>query len=199
MAAFSGAVAGLILAGGAGKRWGGPKAFAKLPGGATFLEACARNLVLAKLNPIAATVPPNCDQVDISGLEVIRLPAPELDMFASLRCGLQRLAADASWVSVIVLPVDHPLINAETAHKLACANGPAIPNFGGKHGHPVHLTRGLAERIATGELPGPTLRDVLKSEPFVEVAVDDEGVITNCNTPEALASALRRLASGPEI
>ncbi len=33
--------AGLILAGGAGRRFGGPKAFARLPDGRTFLEACA--------------------------------------------------------------------------------------------------------------------------------------------------------------
>jgi CTP:molybdopterin cytidylyltransferase MocA len=197
MAGFSGGVAGLILAGGAGRRWGGPKAFARLPDGPTFLEACASTLHLAGLRPIAATVPPQSDEVEIAGLETFPLPASGLDMFSSLRHGLQRLTSDTTWNSVIVLPVDHPMVAEATVRRLASTGGPAIPSYHGKHGHPVSLSRELAENIAARRLPGPTLREVLKDGPFVEIAVDDAGVVTNCNTPEALASALRRSTPRP--
>jgi len=194
MPLVSNGVAGLILAGGEGRRWGGPKAFAKLPDGSTFLEACARTLLLAKLQPVAATVPLECDGPEIAGLEIVRLPTHGLDMFASLRCGLQRLSADSSWASVIVLPVDHPLISEQTVHLLAECSGVTVPSYRGKHGHPVRLTREVAETVVSGRLTGPTLRDVLKAGPFSDLQVDDPGVVTNCNTPEALASALRRRA-----
>ena len=49
--------AGLILAGGEGKRWGGPKAWATLPDGKTFLEACFGALRESGGNPIVATLP----------------------------------------------------------------------------------------------------------------------------------------------
>ena len=194
MAMLSEGVAGLILAGGEGRRWGGPKAFAKMPDGSTFLVACARTLLAANLRPVAATIPPDCAEIGIRGLEAIRLPISGLDMFASLRCGLQRLAADMTWDAVVVLPVDHPLVTNVTINLLAASSGIVIPNHRGKRGHPVRLTRELAETVIAGEVPGPTLRDVLKAGTFADLEIDDPGVITNCNTPEALKSALRRRA-----
>ncbi len=188
-------VAGLILAGGEGRRWGGPKAFARLPDGSAFLEACAQILHDARLSPVVATVHPDCDEVDIEGLQTIRLPNPGLDMFSSLRLGLQRLAADSTWSAAIVLPVDHPLVTAESVRLLAAASGVTVPSYRGKHGHPVRLPRELAERVVCGDLVGPTLRDVLKAGTFANLEIDDPGVVTNCNTPEALASAVRRRAT----
>jgi hypothetical protein len=54
------------------------------------------------------------------------------------------------------------------------------------------LVRAVAQQIVAGALPGPTLREVLHAVDTVDVAVDDPGVIANCNTPEALAAALAR-------
>lgn len=186
------AVAGLILAGGEGTRWGGPKAFARLPGGCTFLETCAETMRLAGLKPVAATAPPNVEDFGVEGLETISLPGPGLDMFSSLRYGLTHLASDQTWRAVVVLPVDHPLIAIDTVRLLGAASGNVIPSYRGKHGHPVRLTRALAEQIVAGELPGPTLRDALRTASPMDLEVDDPDVVTNCNTPLALESALHR-------
>ena len=183
-------MAGVVLAGGEGRRFGGPKAWAALPDGRTFLEACAAALAGAGAQPVLATLPPGSDDPGIAGLEVLPLPRAGLDMFASLRLGLKRLVMDTSWRRAAVLPVDHPLVRPGAVAALAVAEGRAvIPGFRGKHGHPVVIDREVALGIVSGELPGPTLREVLTAVGASTLAVDDPGVTANCNTPDALAAA----------
>jgi len=187
----SGSLAGLILAGGEGSRFGGPKAWALLPDGRTFLEACTASLRSGGAAPVVATLPPGSDDPQIEGLEVVPLPEPDLDMFASLQIGVQQLAGKAEWSQVALLPVDHPLVQPETIAALARSeSSAAIPRHRGKHGHPVIIGRATAEMIASGELPGPTLREVLREISAVDVEVNDPGAVANCNTPGALARAL---------
>jgi CTP:molybdopterin cytidylyltransferase MocA len=191
-------VAGLILAGGAGERYGGPKAFACLPDGRPFLAACAELLAAAGATPLLATLPVATPALSAPQIEGLPLPASGLPMFESLRLGLDRLLRHPTWTSVIVLPVDHPLVTPATVSALAASQGDAaIPSHHGKHGHPVMLTRSVAERIVSGKLPGPTLREVLMAVAPATVEVDDPGVIANCNSPEALASALTALGRDP--
>lgn len=184
-------VAGVILAGGAGTRFGGPKAFARLPDGRTFLDACADALAAGGVAPVVATLPPGAPTGAPDGVIAVPLTDAGLPMFESLACGLARLLPDPNWERVVVLPVDHPLVRPATVRALAVADAEAaIPAYRGKHGHPIAIARTVAERVARGELGGPTLREVLRAVATVEVAVDDPGVTANCNTPEALAVAL---------
>ena len=186
-------VAGLILAGGAGERYGRPKAFAALPDGRSFLEACAELLAAGGAAPLLATLPPGSAERGSPPLDALVLPTPGLPMFESLRLGLARLLARPEWIAVVVLPVDHPIVAPATVAALASSGADAaVPSHGGKHGHPVLLSRRVAERVASGALAGPTLREVLHAVGARTVEVADAGVIANCNTPEALAAALVR-------
>jgi CTP:molybdopterin cytidylyltransferase MocA len=188
------AFAGLILAGGEGRRFGAPKAFARLPDGRTFLEACCEALSEAGARPVAATLPPRHAGHEVPGLRQIPLPGPGLDMLASLRCGLRHLMSEPSWCAVVVLPVDHPLVGASTILELvAVGKAVVVPSYRGKHGHPILVAREVAERIARDELPGATLREIVRTVGLVDIAVDDPGIVANCNTPEALRSWLERL------
>ena len=185
--------AGLILAGGEGERWGGPKAWATLPDGKTFLESCFGILREAGARPIVATLPPGVDDPGIDGLMAVALPTAGLDMFASIKAGLDRVMDFPDWQYVALLPVDHPLVTADAITALGNTEAPAaIPLFRGKHGHPVCVVRSVVQNIVDGELAGPTLREVLRLVEAVDVPVDDVGVISNCNTPEALREALKR-------
>ena len=185
-------VAGLVLAGGVGTRFGGPKAWALLPDGRTFLDACVAVLCEAGADPIAATLPPGSADPAIDGLIAFSLPTPGLDMFASVKIGLRGLLAVEGWTRAAILPVDHPLVESAAISAIAAGDGPAaIPSFRGKHGHPVVIDRSIAETIADGSLPGPTLREVLGEIGAIDVPVDDPGTIANCNTPDALQRALR--------
>ena len=189
-------IVGLILAGGEGRRWGGPKAWAKLPDGRTFIESCYETLRDAGCHPVVATLPPGTEDPAIDGLTALPLPTSGLDMFASLSIGLGRLIESDDWQIAAVLPVDHPLVRSESVVALSRANADAaIPSYHGKHGHPICLARSVVRSIVDGELDGPTLREVLRSVDSVDVPVEDIGVISNCNTPEALRKALNRYHS----
>lgn len=188
--------AGLILAGGEGKRWGGPKAWATLPDGKSFLESCRGVLMAAGAHPIVATLPPGTNDPRLDGLATLALPSGGLDMFDSLVFGLSCLVEYSDWRVVTILPVDHPLVSPHTVITLSRTTArAAIPSFNGKHGHPVCLARSVAEAIVIGELTGPTLRDVVNAIGPENVPVADPGVVTNCNTPESLAAALKRCPS----
>jgi len=190
-------IAGLILAGGEGKRWGGPKAFAKLDDGRTFLEACAATLIGAGASPVVATLPPGTEDTQVDGLEPIALPETGMDMFGSLVTGLSHLIEHPDWRTVAILPVDHPLVSPSAVTALANTTArAAIPSYKGKHGHPVCVARSVIEKILRGELAGPTLREVLRTVDAIDVPVDDAGVITNCNTPEELARFERSSEKG---
>jgi len=182
--------AGLILAGGLGRRFGGAKAFAHLPDGRTFLQACTEVMLSGGLTPLVATLPPTLNGPIPPSLLPLPLRQPDLDMFASLTHGLHHLVKDPSWHRLILLPVDHPLIDASTIKKLATQDSPAaIPTLDGRHGHPIMISRSIAEAIAEKHLPGPTLRDVLRAAPAHDVPVHDRGIRANCNTPGTLQEA----------
>lgn len=186
--------AGLILAGGAGRRWGGPKAFARLPDGRSFLEACCELLTEAGARPVVATVPRHAAVDVVPGLRAVPLPTADLDMFGSLSWGLRHLLADPGWRLAAVLPVDHPLVAPRTVRRLMdAARGAVRPVFVGKRGHPVGVPREIADAVARGEFVAETLRDVLASAGAADVEVDDPAINANCNTPEALQRWLDRL------
>jgi len=183
--------AGLVLAGGVGRRWGGPKAWARLPGGDTFMARCVATLRDGGADDVVVTLPPGTDGPMPRHATVVTLPGPDLDMFASLRHGLERLLVVNRWRGVVVHPVDHPLVAAETIGLLAGSGAPAaVPRHHGKKGHPVWLSEPTAVAIADGTLPGPTLREVLAAVDLHILDVDDPGVTANCNTAHALHTAL---------
>lgn len=196
--------AGLILAGGAGRRFGGPKALALLPDGRSFLRACFDALHAAGADPIGATLPPGVFPVPGStedrrlpaGLIPIPLPEPDLPTLESVRAGLTVLLADEDWTSVVLHPVDHPFVRPETIRALGSTGPVTIPTHEDRGGHPIRLRREVAESLARwppAGLEDPiSLRDALRAYPMTRVPVSDPAVLANCNTPEQLAAWLSR-------
>jgi len=184
----------LILAGGRGKRFGKAKAFVELRKDCTFLQACTRCLEEAGCNPILAMLPEGLVEEGIPSGILSREINPDLDMFASIRSGIEGLLASSAWKRLLILPVDHPLIRPSTCRALGASEAEAaIPSYQGKHGHPIMISRKTAEKIVRGILPGPTLREVLRSAGAVDIVVDDPGVCVNCNTAKRLAEALTEI------
>jgi CTP:molybdopterin cytidylyltransferase MocA len=182
---------GLILAGGAGTRYGGAKAHATLPDGQSFLARCAATLGDAGAGPLFATLPPGMEDPNLPGLRVVPLAAHGMDMLASLRVGLGEALRFGRWDAVVVLPVDHVLVAPPSIRQLAAVACPvAVPVYLGSRGHPVCLSRPTAQSVASGALQGRTLREALDTVGRTEVAVDDPGVVANCNTPELLIAGL---------
>ena len=169
---------GVLLVGGASRRFGSPKALARLHG-ETLAERAWR--VLGTLCAQRVAVGKASD-----GLE---LPFPLLDDGSAVRAPLAGvvagLRAARNEVSV-VLPVDCPLVTADALARLAdaCAEA-AVPQTGPL---PAALRRTalpvLARRLGAGDL---ALRDAL-GELETRVVQLEAALLVNVNTREDLAS-----------
>jgi CTP:molybdopterin cytidylyltransferase MocA len=189
------AIAAIVLAGGRGRRYGFPKATAKLPDGRTFLTACVTTLRRAGARVVVATLPPGFDGPVPRRVVPIEISFRESDQFASLRRGAAAALAAGPWDVLVVHPVDHPLVRPSTVRRLVAVESQTVaPSHAGRGGHPVVLGRGIVNALVDGSEPGPTLREVLARAGVATVEVDDPGVVTNCNTPAALAAAFSRQA-----
>ena len=155
----------IVPAAGRGERMGADKALLDLAGRtaiervvATCLAAGVDEVVVVRRDG-AAALP--------AGLPVRTLVVPPGgEMADSLRAALGALAADVA--AVVVFPVDHALVEAETVLALLATLvqpgcGVALPLFRGRPGHPVAMTREVFAEIAA---PGAVLRDLVRREPL---------------------------------
>ncbi|GIG92642.1 nucleotidyltransferase family protein [Plantactinospora endophytica] len=153
-------VAGLVLAGGAGRRYGGPKALVRRDGRLLVDRAvqvardggCAP--VVAVLGAAAAEI---LRQAEFGDAVPVENPDWATGMGSSLRTGLAALH-DSAAVAALVLLVDMPGITAEAVRRLvelAAPDALAMAGYGTRRGHPVLLGRahwpGVAE-LAVGDV-----------------------------------------------
>jgi molybdenum cofactor cytidylyltransferase len=200
MAAFC----GLILAAGESSRMGRDKALLPWPPqptntGDTFLSAAIR-LFLDHVDEVLVVVGKNqaalAPVVYANGAALVINPDPDRGQFSSLQVGLQEVLNRGRDAAMVTL-VDRPPVRAETIEKLQAAfdsatakrKWAAIPEFEGKHGHPILLGR----EMLTAFLNAPetsNARDVERAnQAAIEyVAVDDPLVSLNVNTPEQYAA-----------
>lgn len=187
-------VAGVILAGGASTRMGTPKALLAV-GGETFLTRAVRTARAGGLDPlVVVTGPAHAEIVACHGELaplLVRNPRPEEGQLSSLRVGLAALppAVDA----VVMLLVDHPLVQAETVRallraRLARRTAIAVPVYARRRGHPVLFGREVFAELAAGPLEAGA-RAVVGADParVVEVEVQDPGILTDVDTPAEYA------------
>ncbi|WP_431910142.1 nucleotidyltransferase family protein [Micromonospora carbonacea] len=141
------AVAGLVLAAGAGRRYGRPKALVRHRG-SLLVERAVRTLVEAGCGPALVVLGAAADRVradaDLSAARVVGNPRWATGMGSSLRVGLRALAGTEA-VAVVVLLVDMPGVSAEAVRRVAADATPAClatAGYGpGRRGHPVLLGR----------------------------------------------------------
>ena len=186
-----GRIAGLILAGGASRRMGSPKALLHI-GSETFVDRLVGSfspvvdLLIVVLGHDAELVRRGIETRDVVRFAVNR--EPERGMLSSLQCGLRALPTATE--AVIFTPVDYPNCKASTVSAIADAfrNGACdvvIPVHFGLKGHPVCISRQVIDELL--EMP-PTgdARDVVRGhrDRTMFVDVDDCGITTDVDTPE---------------
>ncbi len=190
-------LAGLVLAAGASRRMGAPKAGLRI-GGATFVARVLEGLTAARLAPIVVVAGMHHEAViealpRDSGARVVVNPAPERGQLSSLKVGLKELLAVAPEVEgVVVALVDHALVAPATVAALvhAARNAPApilVPSYAGRRGHPIVFMRSVwAELLDTPDTD--SARAVVRRDAtrVRELAVDDPGVVCDFDTPEDL-------------
>jgi molybdopterin-guanine dinucleotide biosynthesis protein A/predicted GNAT family acetyltransferase len=175
---------GILLVGGAGRRFGSPKALATLDGETLAVRAW-RMLGAAASERLA--VGKTADGLD--------LPFPVVDDATDVRAPLAGLVAGLRHARndrCVVLPVDMPLVGSDELRALAaaCTGAAAVPQTGPL---PSALRRDalpmLERRLAVGEL---TLREAF-AELDADVVELDTDALANVNTPDDLALLELRL------
>jgi molybdenum cofactor cytidylyltransferase len=155
-----------------------------------FLEYCTPVVVV--LGHDAQSIQSSLD----ARVQVAVNPDPERGMLSSLQTGLRMLSDGAR---ILFLPLDYPAIRSETVASL-CVAPPcliAMPRFGGTRGHPVLISRAVADELLA--LPvDAAARDVIRGHDaeihYVDVA--DPAILMDVDTPgdyEALVKGSSRL------
>jgi CTP:molybdopterin cytidylyltransferase MocA len=131
--------AGLVLAAGEGRRFGGPKA-PYLLDGERLVDRAVRVLREGGCAPVLVVLGAWIGEVP--GAEVVRNDAWAEGMGSSLRCGLDALEAQADVDRALVSLVDLPGLTPAAVRRLLDVDAAlAAAAYGGERGHPVLLAR----------------------------------------------------------
>jgi len=190
-------IGGIVLAGGRSERMGRPKALLKV-GDATFLERAIQTLRSGGCEDVVVVL--NTEDRTISELAAgaggrsTAGGGAETQQIDSLRAGLRALPPETR--AAVVLPVDHPLVEAATVQELIGAfnrRGAAIvlPTHSGRRGHPVLFGAELFGELLDADL-AEGARSVIRGHvaDVEEVQVADGGVLVDVDTPDAYRSHL---------
>lgn len=188
-------IAGVILAGGASRRMGTPKALLPI-GDETFIDRVVGSFHLT-VDPAIVVLGHHAELIrrgmkPRSPVTFAINPEPERGMLSSLQCGLRAVPPETG--AVIFTPVDYPNCRSATVARIAeefrarvrtRACDVVIPICRGVKGHPVCISRRVAEQLLEMPVTGQA-RDVVRryigTTVFIEV--DDPGIITDIDTPE---------------
>lgn len=118
-------------------------------------------------------------------------PHPELGQMSSLQRGLEEVLNRGRDAAIVTL-VDRPAPRAETIQQIKSAFlaaedeiWAAVPEYGGKHGHPIAIGREMMEAFL--RVPATSsARDVehAHQQHILYVPVDDPVIAVNVNTEE---------------
>lgn len=181
-------VGGLVLAAGAGRRFGGPKALAELDG-ERLVDRAVRVLSLGGADPVLVVL--GAVVVEVPGADAVVVNADwEQGMGTSLRAGLAAPEL-AGCGAVVVLLVDQPGIRTTAVRRLLAAYDEgadlAVATYAGERGHPVLLGRehwaGVAE-AAEGDVGA---KEYLRSHASEVLEVGCDGDARDTDTPAELA------------
>lgn len=176
----------LVLAAGASKRLGQPKALVEI-GATTLVGLAVRRLLAAGCEPVVVVTRQSL-QFDVMtqalNAAVVVNVDPEAGRTGSVQRGLLALMGDKGRTprKVIIAPVDRPGWSTEHVVQLMEHDATANLSYGGKKGHPLLLHDPDIERILAANANAP-LRDLIRPQPC---AVDAPYLSLNIDTPDDL-------------
>ena len=159
-------IAGLVLAAGAGRRYGMAKALAEWDG-RLLVRRAAETLRDAGCAPVVVVVGARAADVRAAAPELTCVENPQwpTGMASSLRTGLAELAGTPAEAAVVLL-VDMPGVTSSAVRRLAAIAGPealAMGGYGDRRGHPVLLGRRHWAGVAAAVTGDRGARDYLRA------------------------------------
>ena len=194
----------MILAAGESSRMGTDKAMLPWPPGAvsqeTFLSAAVRSLlpfndlVIVVAGKNESTIAP---VVYATNASIVRNPEPERGQFSSLQVGLQEVL-NRGRDAAMITHVDRPPADGATLAALRDAfvglpdeKWALVPEFRGKHGHPILVGRDMIEVFLKAPATAVAREIEHQHQHHIEyLPVDDPRLTLNVNTPEEYAALL---------
>ncbi|MGA7262716.1 MAG: molybdopterin-binding/glycosyltransferase family 2 protein [Stellaceae bacterium] len=199
-------IGALLLAAGQSRRMGGPNKLLAEVDGTPMVAYVARRVLASRARPIIAVLGNQADAVDaaLGKLPVERVRNPEFagGLSTSLKRGIAALPSDLD--GALICLGDMPLISGRHIDRLIAAFNPLegraiiVPTRRGKRGNPVLWSKRFFPEMA--ELAGDVGAKHLigeHAELVAEVEMDDDAILVDIDTPEAL-EALRQ-KKGPVI
>jgi len=189
--------AAVVLAAGAGSRFGGGKLLAVLHGRPILAHVVATARA-AGLDPIVVVVPPTgeLDGLDLGVARRVTNPNPAEGLSSSVRLGLRALELDDAVEAAAIMPGDQPLVRPDVIAGLLAAldASPATPFVVPRYAadgapNPIVARRSiwrLADELAGDRGFGP----VLAAHPELVRFVAVDGANPDIDTPDDLARLL---------
>lgn len=186
-------VAGLLLAAGAGRRFGGPKALVELDG-ELLVQRGVRLLRDGGCDPVLVVLGAAADEVraHVRDARAVVADGWAEGMGASLRAGLASLA-DTDATACVVALVDQPLVTPAAVQALVRAGGPAaVATYDGAPRNPVLLDREVWPDVAAAATGDTGARSWLRAHPELVTAVPCDGSAFDVDTPADLSALSTR-------
>jgi molybdenum cofactor cytidylyltransferase len=188
-------VAAIVLAAGQGTRMGGAKMTAML-GGKPLVRHPHEAVAASGAGPVFTVVGHDAAKV-VAALEgidtqLVENPAFAGGMATSLKAGIAALPETSAGALILLGDMPHvtpAIINRLIAAFAARPTAKAVvPMAGGQRGNPILIGRRLFADVMAleGDMGARRLLDAAGGD-LVEVAIDDVAVLTDIDTPEALA------------
>ncbi len=180
-------IQGLLLAAGAGLRFGANKLLHPLPGGCVMSVAAARHLVESLPRSLAVVRPGDDDlawRLQQEGLQVVFCHNSLLGMGHSIGCGVNASAEAGGWVLALAdMPFIRPSTLAAVASAIEGGAAIAVVEYDGQRGHPVGFAAQWRTQLL--QLRGDTgARSLIAHHTgcVVRIPVDDPGVLRDIDT-----------------
>jgi molybdenum cofactor cytidylyltransferase len=195
-------ISGIVLAGGASRRMGAPKALLDCQG-QTFVGRICRAMLAARVGELVVVVGANADTIRAAlpadpAIRSVDNPRYKLGQLSSLMVGVQALSTDSE--AAVVTLVDHPLVQADTICGLIASfrSEPIsiiIATHHGKRGHPVLFSSQLYGEILAAPLDQGA-KVVVRKDPgrVRHLSLDDPGIVADIDTPRDYARWVRSQA-----
>ncbi|MGD9734317.1 MAG: NTP transferase domain-containing protein [Solirubrobacterales bacterium] len=185
-------IVSVVLAAGAGRRFGGRKQLAPLRG-RPLLEHALLAAAAAPAEAVIVVLGAHAEEiergVELGAAGVVRCPDWERGQGASLRAGLAALGPDVA--AALVTLGDVPFVPPEASRRLLAARRPGVAAlravYGDHPGHPVLIERQLFAPLIAAP-PGAKPAALLREAGTRAVECGDLGDPADVDTPEQLAA-----------